>query len=166
MRGGARRSPELRPSNPRISLAGRPAHDDVEGIRGRTEPQLVREFRRLKLGDVAGLCVKGRPRRIAIRVKIQGMRCRRLPIHLDRSIDTASRRLKAQRDPAAAGEEIKKPGRRAARQTGQLSLNGRLSRSAAVRAIAGCRPSGSAFHGRRVEIVLECQGSKLQPSMA
>jgi hypothetical protein len=96
-------------------------------------------------------------------VEIQGMGCRRLRIHLDRSIDTASRRLKAQRDPATAGEEIKKPGRCAARQTGQLSLNGRLSARAAGRSarLPAAGRQGPHVHGRRVENILEWQRSKV-----
>ena len=66
--------------------------------------------------------MKGRPRRIAVCVEIERMRRCRLSIRLDRSIDAASCRLKSQRYAAAAGEQIKHPGRRAARQTGQLPL--------------------------------------------
>ena len=117
-----------------IGLAGRAADQHVEGVGDRAELQVLDQLVRLQLGHVAGLGVPGDHLGCQMAVEVARVRLGRQFVQLHRRVDLEAGALETERDPAAAGEQVKD----AQRLSASHALD--LARDRALLALAPCPP--------------------------
>ena len=82
-------------------MAGRPAHDYVEGVRDRTQAELRREVLGMRADDVTGCGVPN-----IAGMKIKRVRAGRIQVGFEGGADRVADIVKAKGQAAATGKEV------------------------------------------------------------